>query len=784
MIGEKNEKINLVIGELGVCTLFFLSILAFGSHLLGADLIPFLKWWGALLCLGLAFIPLTTVIFKKFHNRGYLFSKTIGLVVTGWLMWLCSSLHILKFNTPNSIICLVICALLNYGIYFFYRKRKGETKSLSVFKNLCQECGWKKIVTLELVFMLVLMVFTYMRANVVEACTAEKFMNYAFLTNMLRTDYMPPIDSWVSGMYLNYYYFGQYLITFLTRISFNTANYGYILGIMTVASFCLMLVYSLVNQLMITFLSDLKKMTGKLEGKLRRIAAITGIVAALAVTIAGNFHYIIFYKIVPVIWEFLQIPGELESYIFTSSTRYIGYIPEVTDDMTITEFPAYSFIAGDLHAHIVNVLLVTTLLGVLFAWLLSHREKINMVRKGEAVAFILKEEITNVNIIFLGFLIGIFHMSNYWDFPIYYVVCGAVILAVNGIISGFKGKTILFTAVEGFLILIISELVSLPFNLKFHKMVGGIAFSEKHSLLRQLIVLWGLPTFILIGFLVALIYKEYSRRKVEKVAKNGVFFQFLQNLWISDLFVIILGLCAVGLVMIPEIIYVKDIFYAGFPRCNTMYKLTYQAFIMFGICMGYIICRFIFTHETKRQLRGGIIAGVILLMTMGYWVTATNQRFGNYWDVNNYKGLDATNFVSMFLPDDEAAIDWLNDNIKERTVVLEANGDSYTLHNRVSVLTGLPTVMGWHTHEWLWMDDLEMVDARGADVTTIYTSTDIEQVKTLIETYDISYIFIGTMEYEKYETINTEQLISLGEIVFEKTDTATGNPTYIIKLEK
>ena len=65
MIGENKERINLVIGEIAAFALFFLSILAFGNHLLGADLIPFLKWWGALLCLGFAFIPLTTIIFKS-----------------------------------------------------------------------------------------------------------------------------------------------------------------------------------------------------------------------------------------------------------------------------------------------------------------------------------------------------------------------------------------------------------------------------------------------------------------------------------------------------------------------------------------------------------------------------------------------------------------------------------------------------------------------------------------------------------------------------------------------
>ena len=40
-----------------------------------------------------------------------------------------------------------------------------------------------------------------------------------------------------------------------------------------------------------------------------------------------------------------------------------------------------------------------------------------------------------------------------------------------------------------------------------------------------------------------------------------------------------------------------------------------------------------------------------------------------------------------------------------KKAVLEANGDSYSGYERVSAMTGLPTVLGWYVHEWLWRDD-------------------------------------------------------------------------------
>ena len=41
----------------------------------------------------------------------------------------------------------------------------------------------------------------------------------------------------------------------------------------------------------------------------------------------------------------------------------------------------------------------------------------------------------------------------------------------------------------------------------------------------------------------------------------------------------------------PEVIYVKDIYGGEHYRANTMFKLTYQAFILFGMMMGYVIER-------------------------------------------------------------------------------------------------------------------------------------------------------------------------------------------------
>ena len=215
-----------------------------------------------------------------------------------------------------------------------------------------------------------------------------------------------------------------------------------------------------------------------------------------------------------------------------------------------------------------------------------------------------------------------------------------------------------------------------------------------------------------------------------------------------------------------------------------MFKLTYQAFVMFGISFGYIFPRLIEYGRTKLQKIVAIIGLIIFLSTLGYFGTAVKSWYGNIFDGQAYKGLDAAAFMEEEMPEDYLATNWLNENVEGTPVVLEANGDSYTKYQRVSVITGLPTVLGWHTHEWLWKSDPGILDVRVKDVEDIYTSNDSNLVKELIDKYDISYIYVGELEVDKYGWVNHSLLQSLGEIVYSSSNLQDGEPvTYIIKVK-
>ena len=559
---------------------------------------------------------------------------------------------------------------------------------------------------------------------------------------------------------------GQYFAVFLTKLTGSRVEVTYNLMRTFVAAFAFVFPFSIVRQMM----KD--RLYGRMEGRKKYLPSVAGVTAGVAVSIAGNVHYIVYRCVIPMIQK-LKGVEETESYWFPDATRYIGYNPVNESDKTIHEFPCYSFVLGDLHAHVVNVMFVIFLVGLLYAWMKMIRKRGPEPEKQDPRDFWLRQ-LLMLHIILAAVLLGMFQWTNYWDFVIYFVVTGGVLLFVN--IIRFEGKTVRIlavTAVQAVEIIAVSYLVILPFTLKFDTMVQGVALAQHHSLWYQLVILWGLPVILTVLLIISILMEKLKGMKKKSL------YRLMEAVSIPDLFAIIMGLCAIGLIVIPELVYVRDIYENGNARANTMFKLTYQAYILFGMTMGYGIYRLIAVSKQKifRILSGAGL--VVLIWTVGYFGNAVHSWFGEVWDPSQYQGLDATTFLESDFPQDAAAIRWLKENIEGAPVVLEANGDSYTGYERVSASTGLPTVLGWYVHEWLWRNDVPDLNEKSADIETIYTSADEETVKELIRRYDISYIFVGGQEQEKYGTaLNDSLLQSLGSIVY--ADDMTG--TYIVKV--
>lgn len=144
----------------------------------------------------------------------------------------------------------------------------------------------------------------------------------------------------------------------------------------------------------------------------KALPSVTGILAGISVSIAGNMHYVVYGQIIPFI---RKLKGEeVSSYWFPDATRYIGFNPDV-EDKTIHEFPCYSFVLGDLHAHVVDIMFVLLLLGLLYAWMKKVR---TTELSGESMRRkqFWKKQLLMPQLLAAGALLGMFHWTKLLGF--------------------------------------------------------------------------------------------------------------------------------------------------------------------------------------------------------------------------------------------------------------------------------------------------------------------------------------------------------------------------------
>jgi len=730
------------------------------------------------LIVGLIFIPVTGKIFSRFFDKGYLFSKIIGLALLTFTLWLLSSFHILPFYA----VC--VYALLIAAILVIYIGLKGYKEFKALFTDFANQ---KVFIYEEALFLLCLVFFAFVKGHNPSA-GVEMPMDFAFLNDLLHTKFMPPVDMWFAGVPANYYYYGHYVFAFLTKLSNIDSAITYNLAMITLFAFCFTLTFSLTANLV--YLIGKQKM---------RSVIIAGLISASLLSLGGNLHTIIYADILPAaksIGLYHDAVGSVDKdYFYADPRSYIGNNP-ATDDRTITEFPSYSLILGDLHAQIIDVIFVLTFIALLFAFLISSLDRIKGRERQSKKEQSKWYKITVENILMV-LLLPVLWMTNAWDFPIYVTVAGAVFLYVNLKKYDFRLESLVFTLIDGFRVLILSLLLLVPFFINFFNPTEGVKFTHFLHIFSplyafQFFVVWGYQIFFVILFMVYIFYTQpkdavqaslraENGRKLRKqtFAKKEDFFsrtkRFLSELSGPDIFVLILSLCALGLVMLSELIFQKDVSGADNYRANTVWKVGLQAFVMFDIVVGYIAVRVLSVKRSlaKKTILSIVITAVLASVMLFAWY-GLRQPYGNL-KMSEYKNLNVNHGIETRLTDDYNVIQWMRKNISDQPAIIEANGDSYSDYGRISIGTGFPTVMGWFVHEWYWRGEknsnTEYRNERVNDVNTVYTSEDISATEAILKKYKIQYIIIGKLERDKFTEIKEDKLMGLGTVRYSSGET-------------
>jgi len=211
-----------------------------------------------------------------------------------------------------------------------------------------------------------------------------------------------------------------------------------------------------------------------------------------------------------------------------------------------------------------------------------------------------------------------------------------------------------------------------------------------------------------------------------------------------------------------EWVYLKDTFGV---RMNTVFKFYYQAWVLMALATAYAVVhvgrwdrpasitsdRSRITHYVLRITYYVLWLFIALLVGAGLVYTVA----AGYSKANGFQGeatLDGIAFLRRFQPDDAAAIDWLQANVSGAPVVLEAPGGSYSQYNRISMATGLPTLLGWDGHELQWRGDRygDLVAGRPEAIDRIYRFARGWELVDLMRQWNVEYLYVGNLEREKY----------------------------------
>lgn len=731
------------------------------------DVMSVVTWWAVLLSIGAIFFPITSLLFKKFFDKGYIFSKILGLAITTYIALLVGVLHLVTFSQLSLFGILVVCALIQVFFIAKYKKNNHNT-----FRNIFFSKIAAVILIEEVLFFVGLLFWSFIRAHQPDVHGLEKFMDFGFVNSILRSDYFPPKDMWLTPQPINYYYFGHLATAVLTKLSSLPSLITFNLMIATLFAFTLSAGFSLGGNLWTQFLILTKKSKMLLPQFL-----LIGFLSGFILACSGNFHtlYSFFTPYenehpVP-LWQVKFSPQTFpNAYWYPNATRYIYH--------TIHEFPSYSFVVSDLHGHVVDIPFVLLVIALLFSLFLYNKNEIDAWSTSQKRLSKITEHIPFLPFwILISFFLAVMYMTNALDGLIYLLLAGTSAFFLYKIyyqknLLGTLFQTPFFTVVV--LLLSMFVIFSLPFSLFFKSFVnqiglvcppaflvklqaiGPFVFEANHcdrSPWWQLLVLYGFFTFWLISLSVMLIRAKRT---------------------IVDYFVLLVGAVAVLLIIIPEFFYLRDI-YTTYYRANTMFKLVYQSFMMLSLVSVYAVARTFSATTLSRNIIKTIAAIIFVLVgTVSIMLVSIYPYFavGSYYDnVKTYYGLDGLSYLSRYYPDDYKAINWINNHIPGQPIMLEAPGDSYTDYERISANTGLPTVLGWAVHEWLWHGTYDVVPPRATDVQTLYETTDLQTAKSLLQKYHISYVYIGGLEMQKYPKLSVEKFQTLGQVVYQSGTT-------------
>jgi YYY domain-containing protein len=491
-------------------------------------------------------------------------------------------------------------------------------------------------------------------------------------------------------------------------------------------------------------------------------------------------------------------------------SRVLAETPGVEGN-AITEMPYFTFLYGDLHAHMISLSLILLVMFFVFSELIqAGADRRSPLEQALAIA--------------LGAIaVGVLRATNTWDWPSF------LLFSVAGLSYAWwlrwrglsRDSVLAWLARVGGLV-VLSFVAALPFTSWYASEYNSLQLWQGgRTPLWAYLDIHGLFIFLIISLLVWETARWMRAVRVSDLRGRGPFVLVALGAGAAVALAAI-GLALAGyqvaLITLPLVAWIVPLFFrpgqsramqyvlvlAGFGlalttgvevvvvagdigRQNTVFKFYMQVWLVFGVASAVA---FAWLLGGLQHWRRGLkwiwvgAAGLLLFIAGLFPITATIGRSFDrmsfdvpltldgmaYMDSSQHYEIPSTGGEGQSLPlgEDAALIRWLQNNVAGSPVIVEGRKfpSEYQWNGRISIYTGLPSVLGWTFHQkqqrTLYPLPL-LVDQRAAIITAFYNTPDIDEAVSFLRHFDVAYVLVGNLERVQATEAGIRKFVSMEE---------------------
>lgn len=339
-------------------------------------------WWGLVTLAGAAVWPLLWRVLASLPDRGYLLSRAAGVLLVAVVYWLLGTFGFVRADVGG----VTVAWLVVLGVSVVALRQLPDLAGTRLSLGQWWRDHRTAVIIAEVLFIALIVGWGAYRAYQNNLASTEKPMDLAFTASVWRGESFPPADPWLSGYAISYYYLGYVMAGTLSKLSGVYPALGYNAWTAMLAALAGLTAFGVVYNLVKARQAETLRAAG------------FALVGAVMLVLMGNYQT----ALVDVPYYSGTASQEYLSFWDVGERQTPRYAPGFTPENTtwdywwwfrsarvihdrnfeslggdantvINEFPAFSYVLGDNHPHVMALPFFLLALGVGLSVALNRR---------------------------------------------------------------------------------------------------------------------------------------------------------------------------------------------------------------------------------------------------------------------------------------------------------------------------------------------------------------------------------------------------------------------------